>query len=219
MSLEAILAAIQASGEAEVDGLHTETAARVSQVLVEAERTAAVRREAARLEALRPAAAECARRLYRAKLEALRTVGQVREGLVQTTLAEAQQRLVDLRATPDYPVILRRLVDEAIHALAGDQLEGHSCRLEIDARDEVLAQQILADLGVDLTLTPCLNCWGGVVAYSADGRIVASNTLEARLERAMPFLRRDLATLFEQKAQPTLESQPACSLDGITSPS
>ena len=202
MSLEAILATIEASGEAEVARLRAETDARVRQILAEAAQTAAERREAARREALRPAAAECARRLYRAKLDARRTVGQVRDGLVQTALAEAHTQLASLRAAPDYPHILHRLTEEARQALGGDSAAASACRLDIDPRDEALVQSILSDLGLRLETTPSLNCWGGLVAHSGDGRIMASNTLEARFERATPFLRRTLASMFEKEAQP-----------------
>jgi vacuolar-type H+-ATPase subunit E/Vma4 len=198
MSLEAILAAIEASGEEEVARRRAETETRTRQIMAEAERTAAVRREAAYRAAVQPATAECARRLYRAKLEALRTVGEVRNGLLQTALAETHSCLAGLRATPGYALILRQLMEEAIRALGDVRAEGGPCRLEVDPRDEALAQSILADLRLDLDTTAVLDCWGGLVAHSSDGRIVASNTLEARLERAAPFLRRILVTFFEQ---------------------
>ncbi len=214
MSLAAILAAIEASGEAEAARLHAETEARVRQIMAQAERTAAARREAARREALRPAAAECARQRYHAKLEALRTVGAVRASLVQTALAEIHTRLAGYRAAPDYPPILRRLTEEAVRALGSEPAQGSLCRLEIDARDEALARRILGDLGLEMA--PSLNCWGGVVARSGDGRIVATNTLEARLERAAPFLRRFLAMFFEQEVQRLKDTQAALEPEGIT---
>jgi vacuolar-type H+-ATPase subunit E/Vma4 len=197
VSLETILDAIGAGGQAEVARLRAETETRARQITAEAERTAAVRREAARREAARPATAECARRLYRAKLEALRTVGEVRDGLVQAALADTRTHLASLRAAPGYPLIFRRLMEEAISALGGASAQDGLCRLEIDPRDEALAHRIVSELGRDLDMTPALNCWGGLVAHSGDGRIVASNTLEARLDRATPFLRRILATFFE----------------------
>lgn len=217
MSLEAILSAIETSGDAEVARLRAETEARVRQILAEAQETAAGRREAARREALRPAAAECARRLYRAKLEALRTVGQVRDGLVQTVLAEAHTQLAGLRAAPAYPLILRRLTEEAWQALGGDRAEASLCRLDIDPRDKALVQRILSDLRLALEIRPSLNCWGGLVAHSSDGRIVASNTLDARLERATPYLRRTLATFFEKEARQPNDSHPSGELAKATS--
>lgn len=199
MSLEAILEAIEAAGEAEVARLRAEMASRVREILAEAERLASARREEARQAALLPAAGERARQLHRAKLEALRMVGEVRERLIEMALAETRRRLVNLRPDPTYLLILRRLTEEAIAAISE---EGPAIVLEADPRDEALLRRILRDLGLDVPLSLSLECWGGVVARSEDGRVVAMNTLEARLERAIPFLRRELAALFTQAASP-----------------
>jgi V/A-type H+-transporting ATPase subunit E len=201
MSLEAILAEIDVSGEAEAASLRAETAARVRQILVEAERAASVRREQAQRAALLPVPSERARQLHQAKLEALRALGEVRDRLVETALAGTRQRLVGLRTDPDYPLVLRRLAEEAIRVL-GDEASGTGgapCWLEADPRDEALLRRILHDLGIDLVIQPCLENWGGLVARSGDARIVVINTLEARLERATPFLRRELAAFFEEE--------------------
>ena len=220
MSLQAILDAIEASGEAEAAHLQAEAESRAQQILDGAKRKAVASYEGARQAALHPAAGERARRLHQARLEALRAVGEVRNRLVEEALAGTRQCQSALRADPAYPVILRRLVKEAIRALgfdlpreeaqhAGpspprasvtygpDSDEGRPV-LQADPRDEALLRCILDDLGLHLTITPSLNCWGGVVACSSDGRVVAINTLEARLERATPFLRRDLVAFLEK---------------------
>jgi len=211
MSLEAILAAIEASGEAEVVSLRAEAEARARQTLARAEREASARRESARRTALLPVPGERARLLHHAKLEALRAIGEVRDRLVETALAETRQRLAGLRADPDYPLSLRRLTEEAIRVL-GDEAVGTGASpswLETDPRDEALLRRILHDLGQEAAVKPSLDGWGGLVARSGDGRIVAINTLEARLERATPFLRRDLAAFFEKGTESSKEFQPS----------
>jgi vacuolar-type H+-ATPase subunit E/Vma4 len=119
MSLEMILASIESSGEAEIDRLRSEAESRARQALEAAERKAVIAREEARRAALRPAAAERARRLHQAKLEALRTVGEVRQRLIEATLLETRQCLADLRADPDYPLILRRLIRSCCRSRRG----------------------------------------------------------------------------------------------------
>ncbi len=211
MSLEAILVEIEASGEAEVVSLRTEAEARARQILAQAEREAAARREAARRTALLPVPGERARLLHHAKLEALRAIGEVRDRLVETALTETRQRLAGLRADPHYPVSLRRLTEEAIRVL-GDEALGTGASpswLEADPRDEALLRCILRDLGLEVAVRPSLDGWGGLVARSGDGRIVATNTLEARLERATPFLRRDLAAFFEKGTESSKEFPPS----------
>jgi vacuolar-type H+-ATPase subunit E/Vma4 len=201
MTLEAILAAIADSGEAELAQVRAATEARKRQIEADAEQTASARREAACREALRPAAGERARRLHQAKLEALHTVGEIRHGLVQTALAGAQARLTCLRSSPDYALVLRCLTQEVIGVLGGEGSDDGACALEVDPRDQALARRIVDDLGPDSEIAPTLNCWGGLVAHTCDGRITASNTLEARLERATPHLRRNLARFFEREFQ------------------
>jgi V/A-type H+-transporting ATPase subunit E len=198
MSLDVILASIESSGEAEIDRLRREAESRTQQILEAAERKAAIVREEARRAALWPAASERARRLHQAKLEALRTVGEIRHHLIETTLSETRRRLADLRADPEYPRILRRLIAEAIDALGEAELHSGRGVLEIDPRDELLLRHILADLGVDLQVVSSLHGWGGIVVTSGDGRVVVNNTLESRLERATPFLRQDLAAFLEK---------------------
>ena len=198
MSLEMILASIESAGEAEISRLSIEAESRARQALEAADRKAANAREEARRAALRPAAAERARRLHQAKLEALRTVGAVRQRLIETMLSETRRRLADLRADPDYPLILSRLTTEATAALGEAELRNGRVVLEIDPRDERHISHFLNELGFNLEVVSSLHGWGGVVVTSGDGRIVVNNTLEARLERATPFLRQDLAAFIEE---------------------
>jgi V/A-type H+-transporting ATPase subunit E len=199
MSLEAILAAIESSGQAEIDRVRAEAESRAQQILVEAERQSSTVREEARRAEVWPAAGERARRLHQAKLEALRTVGAARDRLIEATLAETRQHLAGLRANPDYGLILRRLIQQAVDVLGERELCRDRPVLEIDKRDEAHVHHILNELGLDLAVVASLDCWGGVVATSGDGRVVVNNTLESRLERAGPFLRQDVVTSIEKE--------------------
>jgi vacuolar-type H+-ATPase subunit E/Vma4 len=197
MSGEAILEAIVSSGEAERARLRAETEARVQEILADAQTAALARTEVARREASAPLAGERARLLHHAKLEALRLIGEARQQLVESALAEARSRLAALRANPGYARLLRRLVEEAVAALGMDEIATHPPTIEADPRDADVLGEIRGELHHKPSITTGLNGWGGVVVRSADGRITVTNTLEARLERALPFLRRDLVTLFE----------------------
>jgi vacuolar-type H+-ATPase subunit E/Vma4 len=198
MSVEAILAAIEAGGEAEVAQLRSETEAQVRHVLAEAGRAASVRKQDAFREAMRPASGEKARRLHRAKLEALCAISEIRDRLVDEALAQTRDRLAVVRRAPEYPRILHRLTDEVIGALGDESAQDSRCQLEIDPRDEALLPHIVSKLRLEVGIACTLDCWGGLIARSGDGRIVAINTVEARLERALPLLRRELAAHFEK---------------------
>lgn len=205
MSLETILQKITASGEAELIELQREKEIQIQNILTEAKQEAAERREAARQAVLQPVSGECARRLHKARLEALQLVGSTRDEVVAEALAQVEACLRQLRHSPMYPTILKRLVEEAVRVLGEEELNGDLAvssfrpELAIDSRDESLWPDILADLALELDVVVTLDSWGGIILRSGDGRIIVTNTLEARLERATPFLRQELAAYFEQE--------------------
>lgn len=193
MGLPAILEKIRAIGDAQVQEIERNTLSQVSATLTQARMDAQQIEENACVNASTPAVAERARILHRARLESLRIVGDVRESLVDTALTRSRERLAAIRIDPGYPEVLRTLTGEALTELAAD---GHA-QLLAAPRDEGLLTNILSDMNLDLPVSYELNCWGGLIAQSEDGRVVVINTFEARLERAMTFLRHHLAALFE----------------------
>lgn len=205
MSLETILDTIEASGEAELSELRREANAMIQAILDEAEQTAAERYESSRQEVLQPVSGERARRLHRAKLRALRIVGEARDELAANALAKVRRRLIELRDEPAYNNILRHLMEDAVKALGEEELnnleglQDSRPEVEVDLRDQEKLQGILRNLKLDLAIIPTLNSWGGVIVRSGDGRVVVTNTFESRLERATSFLRQELAAFAEHE--------------------
>lgn len=197
MSLSAILKAIHDAGEAQIREVENRVQIQVHEVLADIQAEARRALEEARAAASTPAVGERARILHHARLEALRIVGDVRETLVDTALDQARGRLASIRLDTCYPAVLRRLTEEAFDELGVSIEEIGKTRVEADRRDRSLMERILFDLGLDLPVSYELDCWGGLIVRSEDGRVVIVNTLEARLERATPYLRRHLAALFE----------------------
>ena len=198
MSLEVILAAIRASGEKQIGEIEQRARSEAEAILADARREAERARQDARARAVVPAYGERARIIHRARLTRLRTVGDAREAAVDAALEQTRHSLAKLRAGSSYPAILHRLTKQALSELQGSMEDITRAHLEVDPRDEELVARILRELDLKLSVTYCLECWGGLIARSEDGRIVVINTLESRLERAMPFLRRYLAALFEE---------------------
>lgn len=212
MSLEAILAAIRAAGEEQVEEIEQQARRQAEAILAEARREAEKARQASRERAVAPAYRERARILHRARLDRLRTIGDAREAAIDATLEQVRHCLAGMRIDAGYPAILQRLTEEALAELSESLEDVSHARLEVDRRDEALMADILEELALQLPVSNGLNCWGGLVARSADGRIVVINTLESRLERATPYLRRYVAALFEEGEtvrSPTIMETPA----------
>ena len=192
MSLEAILAGIEAAAEAELGRLQQESESHVQEILSKAHHEAASQCQEARQTVLRSIAAERARRLYAARLEAEGITAAAREEGMSQIVDEVRHRLSCVRDEPAYAGLLHRLVKEAASALGENEVSlqatnGQRAQIAIDPRDEGLLPAILQDLSLDLVIKPTLNSWGGAIIGSADGRIIINNTLESRLERAAPY--------------------------------
>ena len=197
MGLQAILEAIHRTGEVQVREIEVAAQARVDEILAEARAETKRLHEEARTAAAAPAAVERARLLHGARFEALQVIGGVREELVDAALGDTKRRLGKIRSEPVYRGILHQLTVEALMALSGSLEEAGQARLEADPADKALLEEILGELGLDLSIDPVLDCQGGLIAKSEDSRVVVINTLEARLERATSRLRCEIAALFE----------------------
>jgi vacuolar-type H+-ATPase subunit E/Vma4 len=199
MSLEAILEAIRDAGDAQVGEIEARTRTQVYEILANARVESEEVEEEAYNTAVAPAAKERARIIHRARLEAIRVVGEAREALVDMTLERTRGVLAGLRTDRQYPEVLCRLLEEALAELRSSLEHQAIIHLEADRRDRALLESLLKHLDVDIEVSYIKECWGGLVARSEDGRVVVDNLLETRLERAIPFLRQYLAAWYEDK--------------------
>lgn len=199
MSLEAILEAISAAGDAQVGEIEARTRTQVYEILANARVEAEDIDEDGYNTAFAPAAKERARIIHRARLEAMHIEGEAREALVDMTLERTRGALAGLRTDRQYPEVLCQLLEEALAELSSSMEHEAKIHLEADRRDRVLLESLLRHLAVDLEVSYTQECWGGLIARSEDGRVVVDNLLETRLERAIPFLRQYLAAWFEDE--------------------
>lgn len=203
MGLQNILERIRESGGAQVQDIEKNAKSRASEILAQAHTEAEGIESDARARAGAPANAERARIIHRAKSEALHLLGEVREDLVDTAIARTREHLASLRSDSSYPEILRSLTEQALAQLAASE-GAQEAQVLADSRDKDRVQTILAELGMNVPVRFELNNWGGLIATSRDGRVVVINTLEARLEQAMAFLRPHLAAYFEEEKMPVV---------------
>jgi vacuolar-type H+-ATPase subunit E/Vma4 len=197
MSLQAIVEAIRAAGEAQALEIERQARSQAGQILTNARMQADTISERACAETVVPAARERARIIHRARLEALRQLGHAREALVDAALDQVRGRLAGMRGDDSYPLVFKYLTEEALSALNLSANCAPMISLQADPRDRVILEAHLHELGSEVAVDYDVECWGGAVARSDDNRIVVINTLESRIEKATPYLRRYLAALFE----------------------
>lgn len=199
MSLFAILESIQKSGDMQIRKIESQAYVKCNEILANIRLEAEQVKRDAYDKAVAPAFKERARIIQRARLEGLQILGDAREEFVDSAFEQIHSRLANIRTEESYPQILCQLIEEALGELRGSLTEAGEIKLEADPRDRVVLESILHEMPWDFSVTYVLDCWGGLVAKSGDGRVVAINTMETRLERATPHLRRYLAALFENE--------------------
>lgn len=197
MSLQAIVEAIRKAGEVKVLEIERQAHSQAGQILTNARMLAGTISENACADVIAPAAQERARIIHKARTEALHQLGNAREELVDTALDQVRGRLAGIRGDDSYPQVFKTLVYEAISALNMSRDRTPSISLQADSLDREILEAHLRELGLDVAVDYDIECWGGVIARSEDNRVVVINTLESRIEKATPYLRRYLSALFE----------------------
>lgn len=183
MALEDILAAIAAETDRTVADVEASTRQRVEEIRREAEAGASAVEEERAAGRDAAATASAAAIVNRARLTARRGMDQAREDVFAVALARVAERLAALREDPDYAAIFAILLEECRTTLPAVSVA------RTDPRDrEVCAGQCrAAGMAVETTL----EAMGGLDAAADDQRLV-HNTLDSRLSRAVPHLRRIL---------------------------
>lgn len=197
LSISAILEAIRQSGNSQVSEIEEDAESQIREILHSARAEGEKVEEETRGSAAAPAYSQRAEIIHHARLKALQTIGNTRETLVDSALEHIRGRLAQIRSDASYPEVLGRLTEEAISELLLSLEDASDYWLEADLRDQALLEDILSDRVPELRISYILKTWGGIISKSRDSRVVVINTLEARMERASPFLRQYLAAFFE----------------------
>lgn len=212
MSLQAILEQIRQAALAQAQEIRDQAEQEAEAALAEARARAEQVYQTAYRQALAPEAAQSARIRNQARFEAECLVGRAREQLVNQALERVRGQLAAMRSSGKYPEVLRRILYELLPGDNGLHDLSHILILEADPRDRDLLEHLLKEKVLDVQVDYSLSCWGGLCARSPDGTVRMINTLEARLERALPYLKRRLPAVFDP--QLAGEQEKVLSKDG-----
>ena len=126
-----------------------------------------------------------------ARNKSLQLVEQTINRVFDTTLSNFEKKA----SGRDYDKALKRFLEESVVALGSDNV-----RVEANSRDlqsvKKLARRIGQERQVEIRVeTKAIKCIGGIRASSTDGSMIFDNTIEARLSRWKPLLRKRIAEL------------------------
>jgi len=124
-----------------------------------------------------------------AELEAKSKTLLILEETLNRAFREALKNIKDRERDEEYKETLKHLLKEGV-----DAVESKGILVEANEKDIKLLKDLVGSIKgkkVEVEEKP-IECSGGLVVKSKDGSIIFSNTMEARLERMKPTLKRKL---------------------------
>ena len=198
--LKSIAKEILESAEKEAEALILKAEAQAEKILEEARKEAEKRYNSIIKENEERMRAEERQLSSLFELEAKNRLLKVKEELIEEVYDEALRRLRNFTLTEEYLNCLLRLISEASRRIPSKEL-----KIQLNERDRCrLTEKHLRDLsksiGVRITKSEKrINCIGGVVIASSDGKMVIDNTFENRLRSLKNTLRARIAKILFQE--------------------
>jgi vacuolar-type H+-ATPase subunit E/Vma4 len=197
MSLDAVLEQINQQGASQIKAILAEAEMEAAHIVQQAVAESNDIRNHSGREGKSRGSQERAGILQQAQLDALKIIGENQSSLIENAVQQARHRLEQAREKDSYPRLFRQLTLEAINQISVSLAPGDTIRLLADPRDVTILTSMLSEFSHPVEPQFKLHCMGGVVAETSDRQIIIYNTLESRLEHAMPYLREALAGYFE----------------------
>ena len=95
------------------------------------------------------------------------------------------------RSSGDYSNLIKTMIDEAIKILGTTEII-----VSTSVKDKDVVQSALSQFpGVELS-SDTINCLGGIKVKSKNGAMTFDNTIDARIERLKPLIRKEIAAKF-----------------------
>ena len=113
------------------------------------------------------------------------------EESIERVFAKAIEKLNLLARNEDYTKLMTQLLDESVKALDTSDII-----VECNSKDKSTIQSILSKFPGATLSSNTINCLGGITVKSKDGSMSFDNTIDARIERLKPLIRKDIAIRF-----------------------
>ena len=110
---------------------------------------------------------------------------------IDKVFTKALEQIANTTRSADYSNLMKTLLDESTKILSTTKVI-----VSTNSKDKDLVQSLLSKYpGAELS-SQTINCLGGVVVKSKDGAMKFDNTLDARIQRLKPLIRKEIATKF-----------------------
>ena len=113
------------------------------------------------------------------------------EEAVDKVFSKALEQIANADRSGDYSNLIKSLIREATQILGTSELTVFT-----NAKDKDVVQSALSEFsGAELS-PETIDCLGGITVKSKDGTMTFDNTIDARIERLKPLIRKEIASKF-----------------------
>ncbi|NNM36482.1 MAG: V-type ATP synthase subunit E [Nitrosopumilus sp.] len=113
------------------------------------------------------------------------------EEAVDKVFSSALDQISNADRSGDYANLIKSLIEEATSILGTSEIV-----IFTNAKDKDVVQSALSQFsGAELS-SETIDCLGGIKVKSKDGAMTFDNTIDARIERLKPLIRKDIAAKF-----------------------
>ncbi|RMW37164.1 MAG: V-type ATP synthase subunit E [Nitrosopumilus sp.] len=113
------------------------------------------------------------------------------EKAVDDVFSKALDQIANADRSGDYSNLIKTMIEEATQILGTSEITVSTNTKDKDVVQSTLSQFSGAELSSDT-----IDCLGGVVVKSKDGAMTFDNTIDARIERLKPLIRKEIASKF-----------------------
>lgn len=113
------------------------------------------------------------------------------EESIEKVFNKAIKKIKDTDRNKDYTKLISSLLEESIRTIGTSDII-----IQTNSKDKSVVESLLSKFtGATLSADP-IECLGGVKVQSKDGTMTFDNTIDARLQRLKPLIRKDIASKF-----------------------
>ena len=113
------------------------------------------------------------------------------EEAVDRVFTSALEQIANADRSGDYSNLIKTLIEEAIQILGTSEIT-----ISTNTKDKDVVQSTISQFsGAELS-SETIECLGGIKVKSKDGTMTFDNTIDARIERLKPLIRKDIAAKF-----------------------
>ena len=113
------------------------------------------------------------------------------EESVDKVFEKAIEKIKNTDRNEDYSKFISTLLDESTKILGTSQVTIYT-----NDKDQSIVQSLLSQCEGSSLSSETIDCMGGIKAISKDGSMTFDNTIDARLERLKPLIRKEIVSKF-----------------------